>query len=92
METNKIIITEEDGSQKEMEILFTFDDDSKGKSYVLFTDPQDSEGEVFACSYTPEGEMIPVNDPDEWSMIEEVFGAFVEEIEDDEENSEEEKA
>ncbi|MEG0176335.1 DUF1292 domain-containing protein [Anaerorhabdus sp.] len=82
MESNKITITEEDGTQKEMDILFTFDDDSREKSYVLFTDPQDPEGEVFACSYTLDGEMIPVDDPEEWSMIEEVFGAFVEEIED----------
>lgn len=88
MESNKIIITEEDGSQKEMEILFTFEDDSREKSYVLFTDPQDPEGEVFACSYDEEGTMIPVNDPEEWNMIEEVFGAFVEEIEDDSEEKE----
>ena len=49
---------------------------------MLFTDPKDEEGEVFACSYNEEGEMEPVEDPDEWSMIEEVFGAFVEELDD----------
>lgn len=49
---------------------------------MLFTDPKDEEGEVFACSYTDEGEMEPVEDPEEWSMIEEVFGAFVEELDD----------
>lgn len=80
LESNKILITEEDGTETEMEILFTFDDDSRNKSYVLFTDPKDEEGEVFACSYTDEGEMEPVEDPEEWSMIEEVFGAFVEGI------------
>ena len=71
LESNKILITEEDGTETEMEILFTFDDDARGKSYVLFTDPKDEEGE-----------MEPVEDPDEWSMIEEVFGAFVEELDD----------
>ena len=55
LESNKILITEEDGTETEMEILFTFDDDSRSKSYVLFTDPKDEEGEVFACSYTDEG-------------------------------------
>ena len=82
LESNKILITEEDGTETEMEILFTFDDDSRSKSYVLFTDPKDEEGEVFACSYTDEGEMEPVEDPEEWSMIEEVFGAFVDELDD----------
>ena len=37
LESNKILITEEDGTETEMEILFTFDDDARGKSYVLFT-------------------------------------------------------
>lgn len=87
LESNKILIQEEDGSEKEMEILFTFDDDTRGKSYVLFTDPKDEEGQVFACSYTEEGEMTPVDDEAEMNMIEEVFGAFVDEMEeyDDEE-------
>lgn len=88
MESNKITIIEEDGTQKEMEILFTFDDESRNKSYVLFTDPQDEDGEVFSCSYDEDGEMIPVDDPEEWAMIEEVFGAFVEELDN---ASEEEK-
>ena len=35
LESNKILITEEDGTETEMEILFTFDDDSRSKSYVL---------------------------------------------------------
>ncbi|MFR9256391.1 MAG: DUF1292 domain-containing protein [Merdibacter sp.] len=56
LESNKILITEEDGTETEIN-LFTFDDDSRSKSYVLFTDPKDEEGEVFACSYTDEGEM-----------------------------------
>ena len=34
LESNKILITEEDGTETEMEILFTFDDDARGKSYV----------------------------------------------------------
>lgn len=85
LESNKILIQEEDGTEKEMEILFTFDDDSREKSYVLFTDPLDEEGQVFACSYTENGEMTPVEDEDEINMIEEVFGAFMDEVEDYEE-------
>ncbi len=88
MDTKKFIITEEDGSEKEMEILFTFEDDSRNKSYVLFTDPQDEEGEVFACTYNEDGTMAPVEDEEEWTMINEVFGAFVEEFESGEEEKE----
>ena len=87
LESNKILIQEEDGTEKEMEILFTFDDESRGKSYVLFTDPNDEEGLVYSCSYTEEGEMNPVEDEDEIRMIEEVFGAFVDEMDNDEEEN-----
>ncbi len=85
LDSNKILIQEEDGTEKEMEILFTFDDDSRSKSYVVFTDPADEEGQVFACSYNDFGEMEPVEDEDELEMIEEVLGAFIDEMEDYEE-------
>ena len=65
-----------------MEILFTFEDDSREKSYVVFTDPEDPEGQVFACSYNENGEMEPVEDEDELNMVEEVLGAFMDEMED----------
>jgi len=82
LDSNKILIQEEDGTQKLMEILFTFEDDSREKSYVVFTDPEDPEGQVFACSYNENGEMEPVEDEDELNMVEEVLGAFMDEMED----------
>lgn len=84
MDTNKLVIIEEDGTQKEMEILFTFEGEENGKSYVLFTDPNDESGEVFACSYDEEGHLVPVEDENEYAIIEEVFNTFVEELEDEE--------
>lgn len=89
METKNFTITQEDGTEKEMEILFTFEQETTNKNYVLFTDPTDEDGEVFACSYNDDGTMVPVEDLEEWEMIEEVFGAFVEEFENDEEEEKE---
>ncbi len=87
-DTSKIIIKDESGEEKEMEIIFTFDDEANERSYVLFTDPNDEDGEVFACRYNDEFEMVPVEDEQEWIMIEEVFGAFVEEMDDYEQEEE----
>ena len=86
MDSNKLVIIEDDGTQKEMEILFTFENDENNKSYVLFTDPTDVEGEVFACSYDDEGNLEYITDEAEYAIIEEVFNTFVEELqgEDDE--------
>ena len=80
MESNIINIIDDDGTEKEMEILFTFEDDNSNKSYVLFTDPNDVNGEVFVCSYDDDGVLNTVEDEDEFSMIEEVFNTFMEEI------------
>ena len=80
MDSKKLTIIEEDGVEKEMEILFTFENDENNKSYVLFTDPQDEEGEVFACSYDDLGNLEYITDESEYAVIEEVFNTFVEEL------------
>lgn len=88
MDSNKLIIIEDDGTQKEMEILFTFESEENNKKYVLFTDPNDESGESFACSYDEDGNLEQIEDPKEYDMIEEVFNTFVDEIEgvDEDEN------
>ena len=81
MEENRLIVVDENGNEVEMEILFTFVDDKKyKKQYVLYTNPEDEEGQVFASSYDDEGHLFPVEDEEEWNMIEEVYGAFVDEF------------
>lgn len=84
-DTTKLIVIDDDGKEIEMEILFTFENDTKTKQYVLYTNPQDEEGEVYASLYDEEGHLYPVEDESEWQMIEEVFGAYVDEFGDEEE-------
>ncbi len=81
MENSTLFVVDESGKEKEMEILFTFADEEKGKQYVLYVDPQSDTGEVFVSSYTDEGELNPVESEEEWAMVEEVFGAYVDEQE-----------
>lgn len=75
-DNNRMIITDDSGQEREVEILFTFDDEKNGKSYVLFTDPQDPEGNVYAYSYDEDGNMEEVTDEKEFEMCQEVLGAF----------------
>lgn len=75
-DNNRMIITDDSGQEREVEILFTFDDEKNGKSYVLFTDPQDPEGNVYAYSYDEDGNMEEVTDKKEFEMCQEVLGAF----------------
>ena len=76
LENSTLIVVDENGQEKEMEILFTFEDDEKGKKYVLYFDPQAEDDEVFASIYDEEGHLYPIETDEEWEMVEEVLGAF----------------
>ena len=78
-DTNRMIITDESGQEREVEILLTFEDDKNHKTYVLFSDPMDEECNVYAYRYDEDGNMNEVSDEDEWEMCQEVLGAFMEE-------------
>ncbi|MCH3961094.1 MAG: DUF1292 domain-containing protein [Solobacterium sp.] len=82
-ENSRMMITDESGQEREVEIILTFDDE-KGQSFVLFQDPQDAEGTVFAYRYDEDGNMNEVTDETEWNMCQEVLGAFMDEDNDDE--------
>lgn len=84
LETNSLFVKDEDGSEKEMEILFTFEDEERKKNYVVFCDPNADDEEVFASVYDDEGNLLPIESEAEWNMVEEVLGAFQEEEETDE--------
>ena len=83
-ERNTMIITDESGQEREVEILLTFEDESTGHSFVLFTDPQDEEGNVYAYRYDEDGNLNEVTEESEWEMCQEVLGAFSNEDEEDE--------
>ena len=83
-ESNTMIITDESGQEREVEILLTFEDESTGHSFVLFTDPQDEEGNVYAYRYDEDGNLTEVTEESEWEMCQEVLGAFSNEDEEDE--------
>ena len=75
-EMNTMIITDDSGQEREVEIILTFEDESTGKTFVLFSDPQDEEGNVYAYRYDEDGNMNEVTDENEWEMCQEVLGAF----------------
>ena len=88
MESNHLFVIDESGNDIEIEVLFTFDNDETNKKYVLYFDPNDESGEVFASIYDDEGNLTPVESEEEWAMVEEVFGAFVSDVNDEEDNEE----
>lgn len=78
---NRIMVTLDDGTEKEMTILLTFNDKNSNKDYVLYYDDNDESGSVFAFQYDKEGNLIPLSEQKEWDLVQEVFDAYMSEEE-----------
>lgn len=76
MESNTLFVIDDAGNEIEMEVLFTFENEENGHKYVLYFNPEDESGEVFASIYDDEGNLSPIEDEQEWALVEEVFNAF----------------
>lgn len=73
MDENKIVITDEDGKETEMNILLSFD--ANDKEYVVcYFDG--NEDEIYPFAYDEDHNLYYVEDEDELALIEEVVGAF----------------
>lgn len=75
-EGRKIIVTDGDGKEHEMEILFTYENEERGVSYVFFFDPKDPDN-VIPMRYKGE-ELEEIEDEEEFEEVEEVFNAYQE--------------
>ncbi|MCI1283329.1 MAG: DUF1292 domain-containing protein [Lacticaseibacillus songhuajiangensis] len=84
----QITLIDDKGNEELYNVLFTFDSEDYGKSYVLLypegAEDDDDEVQIEAFSYTPDkngdaasGDLFPIEDDDEWSMVEEVLNTFL---------------
>ncbi len=82
MDDKTLRVVDEQGNEKDFEIVLTFKSDQTGKSYVVYKEPGDSD-EVFAASYdekeTDGGDLKPIETDEEFDIIEEVLNTFLEE-------------
>ena len=79
MKENQITIVDENGNEVVMEILLTFHLDQFNKDYVAYYNPLLEEMEVYVDSYDEDKNLYTVESDEEWDMIDEVIGAFVDE-------------
>ena len=83
MDENTIVVTDELGNEVEYEILFTFENEENGHQYVVYFDPEKDEPEAQAAIFDDEGGLFPIETPEEWELVEEVFQSFMAENQDD---------
>ncbi len=70
-----MIITDENGEEREVEILFTYHNEERDRYYVLFFE-KDYPEDIIAMIYNEEGELIPIEDEEEFAEVEEVLDAY----------------
>jgi uncharacterized protein YrzB (UPF0473 family) len=76
MKENSIFIMDDEGKEVEMKIYLTFD--ANDKQYVVVYE-EGHDDELFALIYDDEGNLYPVDDPEELEMVDEVVSAYEEE-------------
>ena len=87
MNDHQLVVIDKDGNEVLLEILFTYEHEERGKKYVFFYEKSNPE-EIMVAEYTDEGDLFEIEDEEEYAEVEEVFNAFLEETESEEEEDE----
>ena len=75
----QMVVTDSDNKEHLMQILFTSENEERGAQYVFFYDTEDPEENVIVMRYVGElesGELLPIEDDEEYDEVEEVFNAW----------------
>ena len=75
----QMVVVDNDNKEHLMQILFTSENEERGAQYVFFYDTEDPEENVIVMRYVGEldnGELIPIEDDEEYDEVEEVFNAW----------------
>ena len=86
MENNKFVMIDENGEEREYDVLFTFESEETNKNYIAYTDNTiDETGnvEVYASIYNPgdpQTKLEPIESEKEWKVIETILETLQEEV------------
>lgn len=79
-------MVDENGKEKECEVLFTFESDETHKNYMVYTDNTSDEAgntRVFASIFNPEdpnSKLLPIDTEKEWSIIKTILAEIQNEV------------
>ncbi len=86
MKDTKFTMIDENGNEREYEVLFTFESEETNKNYIVYTDnTTDATGnvEVYASIYDPKNpnsKLEPIETEKEWKVIETILNTLQEEV------------
>ena len=79
-------MVDENGKEKECEVLFTFESEETYKNYMVYTDhTQDEAGntKVFASTFDPNdpnSKLLPIETEKEWNIIKTILAEIQNEV------------
>ena len=77
----QMVVADSEGREHLVQILFTYENEERDAKYVFFYDTEDKEESVVVMRYVGElatGELVPIEDDEEYDEVEEVFNAWQE--------------
>lgn len=77
---NQMIVIDDEGKERLVEILFTYENEDRETFYVFFYEPEDPEQEVTVMRYYDNGELEGIDDDEEYEEVLEVFNAWQEDF------------
>ena len=75
----QMVVADSEGKEHLVQILFTYENEERAAKYVFFYDTEDKEENVVVMRYIGElssGELVPIEDDEEYDEVEEVFNAW----------------
>ena len=86
MKENKFTLIDENGVEKEYDVLFTYESEETKKHYIAYTDNSlDESGnvQVYASTYdptNPNSRLDPIETEKEWKIVETILETLQEEV------------
>ncbi len=86
MKENKFTLIDENGIEKEYDVLFTYESEETKKHYIAYTDNSlDESGnvQVYASTYdptNPNSRLDPIETEKEWKIVETILETLQEEV------------
>ena len=86
MKENKFTLIDENGVEKEYDVLFTYESEETKKHYIAYTDNSlDESGnvQVYASTYdptNPNSRLDPIETKKEWKIVETILETLQEEV------------
>lgn len=74
---DEMIITDENGEEKVMQILFTYENEERHKTYVFLTEKGNEEDAMAFIYDETDKSLSEIEDDEEYGEVEEVFNAFL---------------